>query len=37
LDFARNLGERLRALLILRALAVLDIREFGMACHGARL
>ena len=28
LDFARDLGERLRALFVLPALAVLNIREF---------
>jgi hypothetical protein len=34
-DFAAELGEHARALLILRALAVHDVLEFGMACHCA--
>ena len=37
LDFARDLGEGLRPFLILPALAVHDIGEFGMAGHGSIL
>mgnify|MGYP000222714671 CR=1 FL=1 len=36
LDFTRDLGEMLRAFFVLRALAVHDVLEFGMACHGIR-
>jgi hypothetical protein len=34
-DFARQLGKQAGALLVLRALAVHDVLEFGMAGHGA--
>ena len=34
LNFSGDLGKHLGALLILTAFAVLDVREFGMACHG---
>jgi hypothetical protein len=33
-DFAAELGKHGRALLVLRALAVHDVLEFAMACHG---
>jgi hypothetical protein len=36
-DFAGKLGKLRRALLVLRALAVHDVLEFGMACHGSFL
>jgi hypothetical protein len=33
-NFAGKLGKLRGALLVLRALAVHDVLEFGMACHG---
>ena len=33
-DFAAQFGKQVGALLVLRALAVHDVFEFGMACHG---
>ena len=36
-DFAAELGKHRGALLILRALAVHDVLEFAMACHGSLL
>jgi len=33
-DFARQLGKHRRALFVLRALAVHDVLELGMTCHG---
>ena len=36
-DFAAELGEHRRALFVLRALAVHDVLEFGMAGHGCSL
>ena len=36
-NFARKLGKLRRTLLVLRTLAMLDIFEFTMACHGSSL